>query len=281
MIMSKTLLLIVSALIVLTIVDAVQAQSIFPDKNLENAVRREVFEKKFNDMPLTEEDVVNISTIVGKNKGIKSLAGLEKCRSLADLNVEGNEIEDVSPIKDLKILQTLTLAKNKIKDVKPLEGLIKLQYLELSNNQITDLAPLAKLENMRSLYLERNQIKDLGPVAGMPKLWSLYLEGNQVDNLAPISGLKSLEILDVRGNAVSDLSPLQGLNRWTYLFLDNNKVTDLGVLIAMAKADKEGAQRFAPFWNVYLSGNPLSDDAKKTQLETLKKYAKMVTFEAK
>ena len=155
--MSKTCVLILFASLVAFIDTAAHAQSIFPDKNLEAAVRRYVFEKRNNDMPLTEEDVVNISTIQGNNKGIKSLAGMEKCRSLALLDLEGNEVEDLGPIKELKNIQSLTLTKNKIKDAKPIEGLVKLQYLQLSENQIADLAPLAKLEALRSLYLSRNR----------------------------------------------------------------------------------------------------------------------------
>jgi hypothetical protein len=69
------------------------------------------------------------------------------------------------------------------------------------------------------------------------------------------------------------------MKSFDFLFLDNNKITDLKVLIEMGKADKEGPQNFAPFWQVYLKGNPLSDEAKKSQLEELKKVAKTVVFE--
>src|SRR5262245_1740925 len=51
--------------------------SIFPDKNLEAVVRYYVFEKRNTDKPVTEQDVANISTIAGKDKGIADLTGLE------------------------------------------------------------------------------------------------------------------------------------------------------------------------------------------------------------
>lgn len=277
--MTKSLPAIALTLCTLVLSAPVLGQSIFPDKNLEAVVRTQVFEKRNTDKPITEEDVVNISTLTGKKKGIKSLAGLEKCRSLLALDLEANEIEDLTPIKDLKGIQTLTLAKNKIKDVKPLEGLIKLQYLELSDNEVTDLTPLAKMEAMHSLYLSKNKIKDVTPLAGLKKAWSLYLDGNQIENIQPLAELKNLASLDLRNNQISDISPLKGLNRFEFLFLDNNKITDLKVLIEMAKADKEGPQRFAPFWQVYLKGNPLTDEAKKSQLEELKKLARTVSFE--
>src|SRR5882762_8750004 len=66
--------------------------SIFPDKNLETAVRKFVFEKRDNDKPITEADVISLSTINGAGLQIKNLAGLEKCKSLASLDLSKNQI---------------------------------------------------------------------------------------------------------------------------------------------------------------------------------------------
>ena len=52
---------------------------IFPDKNLEAVVRKSVYAKRNTDEPITEEDVLNISTVKGRGKGIRDLTGLEKC----------------------------------------------------------------------------------------------------------------------------------------------------------------------------------------------------------
>ena len=84
-------------------------EDLIPDKNLEAAVRREVFEKRYNTDPLTADDVKNISQVVGKGKGIKSLEGLQNCKSLMKIDLEKNEIVDLSPIKDLKLLQSIDL----------------------------------------------------------------------------------------------------------------------------------------------------------------------------
>ncbi|HCD03223.1 MAG TPA: hypothetical protein DER64_22140 [Planctomycetaceae bacterium] len=56
-----------------------------------------------------------------------------------------------------------------------------------------------------------------------------------------------------------------------YTFLEGNKVTDLGPLVTMAQKDAKGDRRFAPYWNLYVSGNPLSDAAKGGQIAALKK----------
>ena len=64
------------------LIPAALAQDLFPDKALEAAVRREVFEKRYNAEPLTLDDVKSISQVVAKGKGIKSLEGLQNCKAL-------------------------------------------------------------------------------------------------------------------------------------------------------------------------------------------------------
>ena len=262
-----------------------EAKALFPDKNLEEVVRREVFEKRNKKDPLTKEDVVNISSIgvggYGRGKKIKSLQGLEACRSLRALELPDNEIEDLSAIQELKYIQTITLSGNKIKEIEPLGKLPALQYDNTEKNQVAELKPLETLKNLRNLYADDNGVKDLTPLAGLDKMVSIYLKNNQVADLKPLAKLKWLERLDVSGNGLTDVSALAGLTEWRYLFLHRNKITDLSVLIEMAKKDKDGDQRFAPFWNLYLAENPLSDDAKTKQLEELKKVARTVDLKYK
>jgi len=267
------------------------ADDLFPDKVLESAVRKYVFEKRNNTEPLVEKDVENISTIsykgftftldgkrVERKEKIKDLRGLEKCRSLRELDLEEHEITDLTPIKDLKEIQSLTLANNKITDIKALEGLVKLQYLQLENNQVKDISVVAKMENMKSLYLTNNQITDISSVASLKKMWSLYLGGNQIQDLSPLAGLKFLDTIALESNGLKDITPLAELAPSRFLFLQDNKLENIDVLVQMAKKDSEekdpAKRRYFPmFWNVYLNGNPLSEEAKSKQLAELKKYS--------
>ncbi len=266
----------------------VQAEGIFPDKALEKAVRQYVFEKRNNEEPLTEKDVENISTIIFKGhtytldgkkvqreQKIKDLTGLEKCRSLRQLDLADHEISNLSPIAGLELLQYLDVANNRVQDIKPIAGLEKLQYLNLEHNQIENIGPLAGLKNMRSLYLTKNKIKDIASLASMTKAWSLYLGGNQISNIGPVANLKFLDTIDLGGNGLSDISALAGLKPAKHLFLDDNKIADISVLVAMAKKDLADPTQtsFAPFWNVYLKGNPLSEDARAKQLPELRKLS--------
>ena len=115
---------------------------------------------------------------------------------------------------------------------------------------------------------------ELKPVLQLPRLATLYVDQNNVASIAGINHLRSLYSLSLSGNQISDLAPLVGLSNIYNLFLENNQVKDLKPLVEMAQGDK--AQRFAPFLNVYLKGNPLSAKARGEQLKALKKVGTRV-----
>lgn len=245
--------------------------SIFPDKNLEKAVRKFVFEKRDTDKPITETDVANLSTIEGKGLQIKDLTGLEKCRSLASLDLAKNAITNLAPIKELTSIQYLNLANNQISDVGPLSKIIALQYIELSNNKVSDLKPLAGLTNMASLYLSNNQITDISPITNFPKLSSLYLDKNKLSSIKGVENLKWLSSLSLNDNQLTDITPIASLNGLYYLFLERNKIKDITPLFNAAKKDSEGEQRFSPYINIFMADNPLSSTAKR-QLSQMKDF---------
>ncbi len=131
---------------------------LFPDPALEAAVRSQVFAKRSNREPLVEGDVAQVSTIVARGRGIRSLAGLEKCRGLAMLDVAGNQIADLEPLTGLARLQFLDLQSNRVVDVSPLAKVSALQYLHLGENLVSDAAPLAGLNHLSALYLNGNRL---------------------------------------------------------------------------------------------------------------------------
>lgn len=85
-------------------------------------------------------------------QSVTTLEGLEHAVNLEELIINFNDIEDLTPLKDLKKLYTLDLSyfpddhpqeivdyPSRIKDLEPLGNLTKLKHLHLSNNAITDL----------------------------------------------------------------------------------------------------------------------------------------------
>ncbi len=249
---------------------AVLAQSIFPDKQLEKAVRREVFEKRNNEDPITAEDVKRISQVVGVEAGITSLEGLQHCESLMRIDLPSNQVQDLTPLGNLKKLQSINLASNKIESLEPLKELKNIQYLKLSNNAITDLAALSAMNNMRALYVDGNKISSLEPIAGLSKITSLYAGNNPIDNYAAIGNLHWLSSLDLQNGNVKDLHFLMPLQQLRVVNLSHNKIEDLATLVEMCRADLEDRRRFAPYLRIYVQDNPLTEQTKSDQIGKLK-----------
>src|SRR5512141_235835 len=81
--------------------------SIFKDKKLEEVVRQFVFEKRGTTKPITAADVASLSVIQAKSAGITDLSGMENCKRLASLELPGNQIKDITPLKGLAMIQLL------------------------------------------------------------------------------------------------------------------------------------------------------------------------------
>ena len=128
------------------------ADDLFPDKNLEAALRAVLLEPKGE---LTEAQLGNVFVLEAKGKNIANLSGLEKCKNLALLRVTKNEISDLKPLKDLTNLQSLDLENNKVADVTPLAGLTKLQYLHLAGVAIN-----SHMRGMRSIAVGVMMIRE-------------------------------------------------------------------------------------------------------------------------
>jgi len=242
---------------------------LFPDKGLEAVVRREVFEKRYNTEPLTEADVKNISQVIGKGKGIKSLEGLQHCKALMKIDLEKNDIADLGPIKDLKQLQSIDLASNKIESLAPISQLVQSQYLQLSKNAIEDLAPLREMSNLRSLYIAENRIKSVEPVSGLKKMWTLEVSGNSIDDPSPIAKLIGLQSISLNRCGIKSLEFARTLSL-NFLMLQGNPISDFAPLIDACEADAKSDRRFAQFLRLYLDDATLKEAAQSTQIERLK-----------
>jgi len=253
------------------------AQDLFPDKALEAAVRWEVFEKRFNTDPIKADDVKNISQVVAKGKGIKSLEGLQHCKAIMKIDLANNEIVDLAPITELKLLQSIDLSSNKITSIAPMAGLLQSQYVQLSKNAIEDISPLKDMKNMNSLYITDNKIKSLEPVAGLKKLWTLQVAGNPVENVAAIGELKGLKTLNMKNCGLKKLDFVKELKELSLLMLDQNPLESLEPLAESCEADT--GRRFAPFLRLYLDPKLVGDQS--STIERLRKVGVRVNPEKK
>jgi len=241
---------------------------IFPDLNLERAIR-EAIVKPSGD--IHESDLAPLTELKASGKGIVNLEGMEHCVNLTDLHLHRNQISDISPLSGLARLEYLSLSINRINDVSPLSGLTSLVTLFLGNNQISDIGPLSGLANLEDLSFFNTQlISDISALSGMTKLTYLNLKHNQIGDISVLSGRTTLRDLELGYNQITDISALSGMTDLESLGLGGNRISDIGVLSAMTKLYEldlngneicdisvvEGMERL---WYLGLGNNQISD----------------------
>jgi hypothetical protein len=88
----------------------------------------------------------------------------DRLESIKNLNLWGNDLEDISVIKNMYNLEVVSLSVNKIRTLRDFSGLRILKELYLRKNLISDLSEiryLANLGNLRVLWLSENPVADV------------------------------------------------------------------------------------------------------------------------
>ena len=184
---------------------------------------------------ITQVDMAGLKTLEAVRFNISNLTGLESATNLKKLDLEGNSISDISPLKDLENLTKLRLGKNRrISNVSPLKDLENLTFLDLDGNQISDISPLKDLKNLTWIDLDGNQISNVSPLKDLENLEFLDIDSNQISDVSPLKDLMTNLIwLDLDDNHISDVSPLKDLKNLTYLDLEVNQISDVSPLSAL------------------------------------------------
>ncbi|MCC2463150.1 NEAT domain-containing protein, partial [Bacillus mobilis] len=129
-------------------------QNIIRDKRLQQAINKNVLNRKDVNESIFEEDLKEIKELnIYAGQGIESLKGLEYMENLERLTIQGSDVRNIAPISQLKRLKVVDLSFNKIENIEPLLNLEKLDILELQNNRIVDVTPLSQLKKVRTINL--------------------------------------------------------------------------------------------------------------------------------
>jgi len=189
----KILHLIPFLVLTMSVVSLSQVTVHFPDTSLHAAI---VHALRTNTSEITKNDVESLTSLVAAKRGIKKLNGLEYCINIENLNLWGNQINNLSCLSKLTKLQSLILGRNQIKNIRPLAKLVNLTNLNLRENQVVDISSLAKMAKMKTLEIRTNNIKDVSALAGMRELEALNMAGNNTNNISALSELTNLTQTD-------------------------------------------------------------------------------------
>ena len=189
-----------------------EAAVAFGDANLEAAVREAT---GLGQEPIYPSDLAGLTSLSAVHKNINSLRGMEHCRNLESLYLQGNEIRDISPLAGLTALTVLIVHDNQINDVSALAGLTGLTTLQVSANRVVDIRPLTTLTNLEYLYLAANDISDIAPLLGLTGLSIVMLTDNRVSDISPLvnnPGLGEGDSVGLMGNPLSETSRTRHLS---------------------------------------------------------------------
>ncbi|MCF7974105.1 MAG: leucine-rich repeat domain-containing protein [Phycisphaerae bacterium] len=193
----------------------------------------------------TEEDLMWVTSMDLRERGIKDLTGIQAAHNLQILNLRRNQVTDVSPLKSLTQLRRLDLSENGLSDLSGVATLTQLSSLDVHGNGVTDLSPLSgmtqltsltlrdnkfqgslsalsSLTNLESLDLQENFVYDLRELRYMTGLKDLKLAYNVISEVSVLANMAQMETLDLRYNILSDISPLTQLTHLKSLFLEGN-----------------------------------------------------------
>ena len=135
----------------------------FEDAALEAAVRRQLRRPQG---PITRQDVDSLTNHFASNKAIHSLSGLEHFTALRRLELDNNQVVDLTPLASLTNLRRLSLREQPACRCEPAVGLDQPgMAVAEDNNQLVDASPLSALTNLEWLSLDNNQLVDVSPLS--------------------------------------------------------------------------------------------------------------------
>lgn len=176
----------------------------------------------------------NLTDLAVCNQGITDispLAGLQ----LVHLALGGNQISDLSPLKELPYLNELYTGNNPIVAIDALGECPYLRVLDVSGTSVIDLSPLANL-SLQSLYLKNIPGDEYSFLTDMPSLERFTASNVNERRIETISQLSSLTYLELDGTA-PDFAPLRRLNKLTGLMLFDQQLTSLKGIESLSHLD--------------------------------------------
>ena len=85
----------------------------------------------------------------------------ERLSQIKNLNLYGNDLEDIQAVQELPNIEICSLSFNKIRSLKDFHGSKKLKELFLRKNLIADMSELqylSNLPNLKVLWLQNNPV---------------------------------------------------------------------------------------------------------------------------
>ena len=187
---------------------------------------------------------------------ISDLSGLEQLKNLRILELQGQQIEDITPLLGLENLESLALNCNPVSSLDGIENLTNLKMLDISCTNVSDLTPVLKLKNLEQLIIDDTKITDL---SGIEDLNNLKVISFRDTGVTEVPDWTKLEFVDASGSALRS-APSFGKREYVTFYAEG--AGSLSDFSNLQWARSYGELRLdnpdASVWAPYLEGIPIS-----------------------
>ncbi len=121
----------------------------------------------------------------------------------------------------LELMVELNLPGQSISDLAPLRGLFSLAVIDLRRNDVESVSALAGLPGLRRVLLGHNRIGSVAALANLPELEEVDLGYNRIAQGSSLDGAPRLRRLRLHGNPLLDSGSFS-LTKYAQLFLTNS-----------------------------------------------------------
>lgn len=219
-----------------------------------------------------DEDVIyhKLSEVYLQSNNLTDISSLSNAPLLSVLSLANNGLttEDLSAVTDFKFLKYLSIADNQIDSLTPIKNMTRLEELRAQNNKISDLNALSLMKRLKALYLGENDISCKYTTGGtetnvrylsyLPNLEILYLNDNRIDDVEVLQNLTKLKALNVSNNTIQSLAPISEATDLVELYAENNEIESFNFVQKLTKLKKlllaGNTGTYESSINAYLSG---------------------------
>jgi Leucine-rich repeat (LRR) protein len=162
-----------------------------------------------------------------------ALAPLATAQALDFLDMDGDTVDDLTPLGSVTTLRQLSLRNGVIAKPSSVSTLSNVQDLDLTA-VLTDATPLAGLNNVQKLRIGHKPLTHFSAIVGLVKLQFLDASSAGITDVSALGTLTQLRGVNLASNQISDITPLGDLLELSNVVLVGNQITDLGPLAANA-----------------------------------------------
>lgn len=151
---------------------------------------------------------------------------LWKRHRVTQLDLSGQNLDDLSPLSFSPYLQRLELSGNRIDALFALREVPLLLHLDVSSNPLLNLAGLGACSSLKHLDATNTPITDLEPVAALSRLENVWVSGTDIRSLNALEGLRALRVVHAANTNIRSLGPLDAAVDLEELSIFNTKLSE-------------------------------------------------------